>query len=166
MGYGCLWETPYQYFFWVELTAGFWGVFRLTGLRTQAEATSPVSCWVFQSDILASFPKCMQLEVLLLFKINWQKNTLLIICIAWGRIIEQRFLLPIPLDCTKWSMHSKNGKRRKKKEKREGKRGRRKSRGGCWRDWFPGHRVIPRYHKQQIKRSFSKNFDKEISLGI
>ena len=56
--------------------------------------------------------------------------------------------------------------REKKKREREGKRGRRKSRGGCWRDSFPGHRVIPRYHKQQIKRSFSKNFDKEISLGI
>lgn len=57
----------------------------------------------------------------------------------------------------------REGRRKKgeKKGERGGKR-RRLSEGSL----FPEHRVIQGYNVQQIKRSFSKNFDKKISLGI
>lgn len=61
-------------------------------------------------------------------------------------------------------MQSENGERRREREKKRERGG--KAEGGCWRDAYFQSRVIPRYHEQQIKRSFSKNSDKEISLGI
>lgn len=59
-------------------------------------------------------------------------------------------------------MGREGGKKKGEKRKEKGGKRRRVLEGSL----FPERRVIRGYHVQQIKRSFSKNFDKKISLGI
>lgn len=58
----------------------------------------------------------------------------------------------------------REGGSKREREQEEEKDG--KVKGRCWREAYFLSTVIPRYHEQQIKRSFSKDFDKKISLGI
>ena len=85
-------------------------------------------------------------------------------CLGENRMTEVSN--PLLTDFAKIEQTFGKRERGRKEEGREERGERRRKREAVGGSLFPECRVIRGYHVQQIKRSFSKNFDKKISLGI